>query len=160
MIASPLPPTNQQWQQVSFASTLYLRPILDCLLASIPVENEDDLRLGLQEALVNAAKHGNKLDPYKSIFVHYSTSQSQCWWIITDQGTGFTPPASCQLPPSPQTIPDVDCECGRGLYILHKIFDHVYWNIDGTELRLCKSIDHGASPSISGPSPVLSTLHR
>lgn len=140
MIASSLPPSVHKWQQVSFASTLYLCPILDCLLADVPISDEADLRLGLQEALVNAAKHGNKLDPYKTIFVHFSVSSSNCWWIITDQGSGFTPPDSCHIPPTPQTIPDEACECGRGLYILHKIFDQVYWNEDGTELRLFKSV--------------------
>lgn len=140
MIATALPTSAHRWQQVSFASTLYLCPILDCLLADVPAEDEAELRLGLQEALVNAAKHGNRLDPYKTIFVHFSTNQSQCWWVITDQGTGFIPPDYCQLPPSPQTLPDVGCECGRGLYILHQIFDQVYWNGNGTELRLCKSM--------------------
>ncbi|MFN7514792.1 MAG: anti-sigma regulatory factor, partial [Microcystis sp.] len=47
---------------MSFASTLYLCPILDLLTASIPEELEPEIRLGLQEALVNAAKHGNHLD--------------------------------------------------------------------------------------------------
>ena len=50
---------------MSFASTLYLCPILDLLTASIPEELEPEIRLGLQEALVNAAKHGNHLDPAK-----------------------------------------------------------------------------------------------
>jgi serine/threonine-protein kinase RsbW len=139
VIASALPSTAYRWQQVSFASTLYLHPILDCLLADVPPEDEAQLRLGLQEALVNAAKHGNKLDPYKTIFVHFSMSPTQCWWVITDQGAGFTPPDHCQLPSPPQPIPDVGCECGRGLYILYQVFDQVYWNGDGTELRLCKS---------------------
>ncbi len=149
MIASSLPPDAHQWQQVSFASTLYLCPILDCLLADVPPEDEAELRLGLQEALVNAAKHGNKLDPYKTIFVHFSISHSKCWWIISDQGAGFTPPHHCQTPPPPQVIPDVGCECGRGLYILHQIFDQVYWNQDGTELRLFKAIKSGVGKHLA-----------
>ncbi|WP_299407890.1 anti-sigma regulatory factor [Acaryochloris sp. IP29b_bin.148] len=144
MIAPSLPPKAHRWQQVSFASTLYLCPILDCLLADVPIKDEAALRLGLQEALVNAAKHGNKLDPYKTIFVHFSVSQSQCWWIITDQGAGFTPPDYCQIPPPPQAMPEAGCECGRGLYILHHVFDQVYWNSDGTELRLYKAIKSSA----------------
>lgn len=148
MIASSLPPSARRWQQVSFASTLYLCPILDCLLANVPVDDDAELRLGLQEALVNAAKHGNKLDPYKTIFVHFSISRSQCWWIITDQGVGFNPPDHCQIPPPPQVIPDVGCECGRGLFILHQIFDQVYWNGDGTELRLFKSMKSSVRDSL------------
>ncbi|NJK40480.1 MAG: anti-sigma regulatory factor [Acaryochloridaceae cyanobacterium SU_2_1] len=140
MIASSLPPTVSQWHQVSFASTLYLRPILDCLLVDIPSEAQADLRLGLQEALVNAAKHGNQLDPYKTVFVHFSINQNQCWWIICDQGAGFEPPTSRRVAPLPKKVPEVGCECGRGLYILYQIFDDVHWNSDGTELRLSKSL--------------------
>lgn len=141
MIASSLPPTVSQWRQVSFASTLYLRPILDCLLVDIPREVQADLRLGLQEALVNAAKHGNQLDPRKTVFVHFSTHQSQCWWIISDQGAGFNPPPDCRVLPRPKSLPEVGCECGRGLYILYQVFDDVRWNSDGTELRLSKSFN-------------------
>lgn len=149
MIASSLPPTTHRWQQVSFASTLYLCPILDCLLVGVPLEYEAELRLGLQEALVNAAKHGNQLDPYKTIFVHFSISHSQSWWIITDQGTGFTPPDFCQIPSSPQVMPDAGCECGRGLYILHQIFDQVYWDSSGTELRLYRSMKSSSQKSLA-----------
>jgi len=53
----------KKWESLSFTSTLYLRPILDALLESAPALMREELRLGLQEALVNAAKHGNQLDP-------------------------------------------------------------------------------------------------
>jgi len=152
VIASSLPPSVQKWQQVSFASTLYLCPILNCLLVGVPDENEAELRLGLQEALVNAAKHGNKLDPHKTIVVHFSISPSQCWWIIADQGSGFIPPDFCHIPPSPPLIPSEGCECGRGLYILHKIFDQVYWHSNGTELRLFKSLPSVDSPYLTWPN--------
>jgi serine/threonine-protein kinase RsbW len=148
VIAISSRPVQRNWVTVSFASTLYLCPILDLLLAEIPESWQAELRLGLQEALVNAAKHGNKLDPSKTIVVRFSIIKNQFWWIISDQGSGFRPPCPCPAhllddhhPPIEESILPVDeHECGRGLYILHQIFDRVEWNPEGTELTLCKEI--------------------
>jgi anti-sigma regulatory factor (Ser/Thr protein kinase) len=116
---------------------LYLLPILDLLLAEIPSQWHAELRLGLQEALVNAAKHGNRLDPNKTVLVRFFTSETQCWWVISDQGTGFKAPTCAH---SELDAPCEERDCGRGLYILHQIFDQVKWNSQGTELSLCKRV--------------------
>ena len=139
MIAISLRPTGRKWGTVSFASTLHLRPVLDLLLAEVPVKWQSDLRLGLQEALVNAAKHGNNLDPSKTVLVEFFVLEDQYWWVISDQGSGFAPGCSCTPDVEYQDINDIE-ECGRGLYILHQIFDQVRWNKKGTELRLCKQV--------------------
>jgi len=86
VIAISLPTSKRSWNTMSFASTLYLCPILDLLTASIPEELEPEIRLGLQEALVNAAKHGNHLDPSKTVVVHFSSSKDEYSWVITEQG--------------------------------------------------------------------------
>lgn len=129
------------WEQISFASTLHLGPILSVLLRRIPVRHRHDLHLGLQEALVNAVKHGNCSDPSKLITVRYARSGAHHWWVITDQGCGFgdCPPLSdrhtCQLP-------DSSWESGRGLYILRQVFDQVIWNETGNQLSLCRYLPH------------------
>jgi anti-sigma regulatory factor (Ser/Thr protein kinase) len=134
-------PVGRNWGTISFASTLYLYPILDLLLAEVPYKWQAELRLGLQEALVNAAKHGNNLDPSKTVVVRFSLIDDQYWWIISDQGCGFTPPCERHTEPT-KYLPVDEAENGRGLCILHKIFDHVHWNSQGTELRLGKQISH------------------
>lgn len=137
MIAISLRPVSRRWNTVSFASTLYLPPILDLLLTEVPDHCQAELRLGLQEALVNAAKHGNNLDPSKTVLVRFSVMQNHYWWVISDQGSGFTPPGQ-RYSRLAEAAPDEERECGRGLYILHQVFDQVHWNSQGTELRLCK----------------------
>jgi serine/threonine-protein kinase RsbW len=104
------------------------------------VELQHEVRLGLQEALVNAAKHGNQLDPGKLVSVYYKKQQSHHEWIVVDQGTGFIPPQSCPASDTHDRIPERDCECGRGLFILFQVFDQVRWNSAGTELRLAKRL--------------------
>jgi len=132
-------PVGRSCGTISFASTLYLCPILDLLLAEVPNRWHAELRLGLQEALVNAAKHGNNLDPSKVVIVRFSLADDHYWWAISDEGCGFNPP--CHRHPDPvQHLPPEEAESGRGLCILHEIFDRVQWNAEGTELRLGKQL--------------------
>jgi serine/threonine-protein kinase RsbW len=139
VIAISLRPTGRNWNTVSFASTLYLIPILDLLLTGVHRDWKAEVRLGLQEALVNAAKHGNKLDPRKKVFVKFLVASDEYWWVISDQGCGFKPPQECEIEFNPK-LPADDKDCGRGMYILNEIFDQVHWNSQGTELRLCKQV--------------------
>lgn len=134
-ISWPLNLTN--WKTISFASTLYLCPILDLLLAKIPCELHSEIRLGLQEALVNAAKHGNNLDPSKTIVVKFSVSNGEYSWVISDQGNGFIP--HCECPLEPEKLPPQEAENGRGVCLLHHIFDQVHWNRQGTQVTLCRN---------------------
>lgn len=145
MIATSLRPVGRNWSTLSFASTLYLRPILDLLLAEVPPLWQAELRLGLQEALANAAKHGNKLDPSKQITIRFSIVAHQYWWVITDQGS-----ADYDLPLEElaDQVPCYESECGRGIYILHQIFDQVYWNRSTRQLHLCKQMQRFSNPLI------------
>jgi serine/threonine-protein kinase RsbW len=140
VIAISLRPTGRKCGTVSFASTLHLCPVLDLLMTDVPARWRAEVRLGLQEALVNAAKHGNKLDPNKTVLVEFYILENEYWWVISDQGSGFSPACSCAVDRTDaQDVRQVG-ECGRGLYILHQVFDQVHWNQQGTELRLCKQI--------------------
>lgn len=141
MVALFQPSIQPHWGSLSFVSTLYLCPILDRLMDRVPPRWQAEIRLGLQEALVNAVKHGNHLDPRKVISVRYKTSGGQYWWIIEDQGGGFDFETCCcdrAAAVDAETVAIDDC--GRGLYILNQIFDEVQWARGGRELHLCKRI--------------------
>ena len=136
-----------QWQKVSFSSTLYLYPIVDLLIRRVHRSLHNEIRLGLQEALVNAATHGNALNPSKSITVEYCRSPQGYCWVITDQGSGFINPVNSYQGKDldcpdciSQWFPPDESEDGRGLGILIQVFDQVHWNANGTQLRLSKKI--------------------
>lgn len=158
LVMRKLPP-RLRWRKLSFPSTLYLCPVLDLLVADVPKSCQDEVRLGLQEALVNAAKHGNDLDPKKRVFVWFSQSACGHWWTVADQGGGFEPPCHCHqiaVQENNQVIeaveadedqvdrllPDFDWECGRGLFILHQVFDQVQWSECGRQIRLYKAVSN------------------
>jgi len=146
VIVTPVRPVERKWSNLSFTSTLYLAPVLDLLLDEVPSEWQPELRLGLQEALVNAVKHGNALDPCKQITIKFSIVSQMYWWVITDQG-GDIPCADCAGEDDP--TPCHDLECGRGFYILRKIFDQVHWDSETHRLTLGKRIDQSSKPIIS-----------
>lgn len=136
---------KSQWHRVSFSSTLYLYPIIDLLLNRVHRSLQNEIRLGLQEALVNAVTHGNALNPGKSITVEYKQSAQGYCWVITDQGNGFANPtdvcdqSNLDCPDCiSQWFPPDESENGRGLGILIQVFDQVHWNANGTQLRLSK----------------------
>jgi serine/threonine-protein kinase RsbW len=81
---------NINWSNFEFESSLKLNDFVDQLLE--PIENSEStylIKLGLHEALVNAVKHGNKLDPKKNIRVRRIITPNWCVWQIQDQGNGL-----------------------------------------------------------------------
>lgn len=142
MIAIPIPWNRSKWNTMSFPSTLYLCPVLDLLLVDVPPEWRAELRLGLQEALVNAAKHGNNLDPSKTIIVRFTITTKEYSWVIVDEGAGCPEEQKCldNQENNLKQLPKDECENGRGISILHEIFDCVHWNREGTQLTLSKTL--------------------
>jgi anti-sigma regulatory factor (Ser/Thr protein kinase) len=138
-MATSLYPRQARWRLMSFPSTLHLQPVLELLLQEIPDHGEAEVRLGLQEALVNAAKHGNALDPRCIVEVHYARCGGFHWWVIRDQGHGFQTPPPAELLCT-QQLPEWEMDSGRGLFILQQVFDQVAWNEQGNELTLAKRI--------------------
>ena len=143
MIVKSVRPVGRKWSNLSFTSTLYLSPVLDLLLDGVPSKWHPEIRLGLQEALVNAVKHGNSLDPCKQITIKFSIVSQMYWWVITDQGSDLQPSDYCG---KDEPTPCHDLECGRGFYILRKIFDHVDWDANVHRLTLGKKIDRLSKP--------------
>ena len=88
-------------------------------------------KLGLHEALVNAVKHGNKLDSSKIIKVRRFVTPNWLIWQIQDQGKGL------KIDKRKFNLPNnVDSVNGRGLFIIHECFDDVRWSPRGNRVQL------------------------
>ena len=120
------------WSNYEFQSSLQLSEFVDQLLE--PVNQSQScylIKLGLHEALVNAVKHGNKLDPQKSIRVRPIITPNWSVWQIQDQGNGLEiKKRNYKLPKKINSIN------GRGLYIIHECFDDIRWSNKGNRLQL------------------------
>ena len=117
-------------------SSLQLKEFVDLLLEPLNEYKELYLiQLGLHEALVNAVKHGNKLDPNKFIIVKRIITPNWCVWQIQDQGVGL------DLHKRVFKLPKkIDSVSGRGLFIIHECFDDVRWSPKGNRLQLALKI--------------------
>lgn len=115
-----------------YKSTLQLSEFIDLLLEPIECNSHFYLtRLGLHEALVNAVKHGNNLDPEKYIRVRRFITPNWCIWQIQDEGSGLDNKKRIFNLPN-----RVDSVNGRGLFIIHECFDDVRWSPRGNRLQL------------------------
>ena len=120
------------WAIYEFESSLQLNEFVDKLLEPNKSSQSSYLiKLGLHEALVNAVKHGNKLDPSKSIRVRRIITPNWCVWQIQDQGSGLErKKRNYKLPKRINSI------SGRGLYIINECFDDIRWSSKGNRLQL------------------------
>ena len=113
-------------------SSLQLTDFVDELLEPLKKRrNFYIVKLGLHEALVNAVKHGNNLDPDKSIKVKRIITPNWCVWQIQDQGNGLE--QKKRIFHLPKRVDSIN---GRGLYIIHECFDDVRWSPKGNRLQL------------------------
>jgi serine/threonine-protein kinase RsbW len=59
--------------------------------AGYPLEDRRGMQLALEEALVNAVKHGNKGDPSRRVRVQVRLGPARVLAEVEDEGEGFDP---------------------------------------------------------------------
>jgi serine/threonine-protein kinase RsbW len=92
------------------------------------------IRLALEEALVNAIKHGNQMDPGKRVFVCYQVSPDRFDVRITDEGPGFNP----EDVPDPTEPENIEKPCGRGLLLIRGFMTSVQYHGRGNIVTMSK----------------------
>jgi serine/threonine-protein kinase RsbW len=99
--------------------------------------NQEDIfavHLALEEAFLNAIKHGNKMDRRKEIKVDYSISTEKIEISMTDEGNGFDPNAV----PDPRRGENLYKTEGRGLFLMRAYMDIVEYNKSGNRVRMVR----------------------
>jgi serine/threonine-protein kinase RsbW len=92
------------------------------------------VRLALEEALVNASKHGHQGDWSRPITVHYHVGVNGVLAEIEDQGPGFDP---TQIP-DPLAPENLERPSGRGLLLMRTYMTGICHNEQGNRVCLCK----------------------
>lgn len=93
------------------------------------------VRLALDEALVNAVKHGNKNDPDKIVQVEFNIDADRMVIQIEDQGPGFVPEAL----PDPTAEENLSRPNGRGVMLMRAYMTQVDFNETGNRVILTKT---------------------
>ena len=92
------------------------------------------VRLALEEAVVNAIRHGHRGDTSKRVDVRFQISDEQLLIEINDQGPGFDPDGL----PDPLAPENLERPGGRGVFLIRQYMTWVQYNKTGNSVTLCK----------------------
>ena len=88
------------------------------------------MRLVGSEAITNAIKHGNELDPEKKVGFGVGISNGFVEMRVSDEGPGFV----IEEIPDPLASENLLAEGGRGVYFIFEFSDEVVFEDDGAVL--------------------------
>jgi serine/threonine-protein kinase RsbW len=96
--------------------------------------DSSNLFIALDEAFVNAVKHGNRSDPHKLVRITADLSSKEARFTIEDEGEGFDVKAI----PDPLDPSNLFKTSGRGVLLIYNIMDEVAYNERGNSLTMVK----------------------
>lgn len=99
--------------------------------------SEDDIfavHLAMEEAFINAVRHGNKMDPQKEVKIDYFVDEGRVEISMTDEGQGFDP----DVVPDPRCGENLYKTGGRGLLLIRSYMDVVEFNNRGNCVHLVR----------------------
>lgn len=97
------------------------------------------MRLCMDEALVNAVKHGNKHDESKCVQVTLYVDHHRWGLRVEDEGCGFAPADV----PDPEDDESLMLERGRGVLLMSEYMDEVTYYHGGRCLLMVKQVKKG-----------------
>lgn len=106
-------------------------------------EDNFGIHLSVEEALMNAIKHGNQRDPEKFVFVEYRLSETLLFVQVEDQGEGFNP----EDVPDPTLDENLELPSGRGLMLMRTFMSRVDYNDKGNRVTMEKRKSAGEAPA-------------
>ncbi len=97
------------------------------------------IKLALEEALINAIKHGNQMDRSKKVRVLYRCTPGFFEVRVFDEGSGFDPGDV----PDPTAVENLERPCGRGLMLMRHYMTEVVYNSSGNCVAMSKVLRNG-----------------
>jgi anti-sigma regulatory factor (Ser/Thr protein kinase) len=86
----------------------------------LSLKDEPCARLCLEEALVNAIRHGNKCDEQSNVRLELAEAADTCTIRVYDEGEGFMP--------DKVELPGGDQLGGRGICLMRHYMDNVHYD--------------------------------
>ncbi len=100
---------------------------------------KSNLFVALDEAFVNAVKHGNKFDKHKMVRISVEITPKRASFTIEDEGEGF----DVSTIPDPTDPENLLKTSGRGVMFIYNIMDEVSYNQRGNRLTMVKLSEEG-----------------
>jgi len=102
-------------------------------------EDAFHVRLSLEEALVNAIRHGNKLNPDLSVELTIEAKDNYLTIKVKDQGEGF----DFSKIPDPTKSTNLHKPSGRGIFLIKNLMDDVDIFDSGRGIKMTKFLKKG-----------------
>jgi serine/threonine-protein kinase RsbW len=133
-------------EQVIPSETGAGKRVLDDLLGQLEAHQWGEydihgIHLALEEALVNAIRHGNRSDVSKNVHVACKLSPDQLWVQIRDEGAGFKP----EEVPDCTDLENLEIPSGRGIMLMRAFMSRVEYNDLGNCVVMEKQRASGAA---------------
>ena len=114
-----------------------VRVVQDRIMAEVErcgfdAQGQFAIKLALEEGLINAIKHGNKLDPAKRVHVEWSCTPAELDVQIEDEGAGFERVDV----PDPTLEENIEKCSGRGILLIEAYMTSVGWSHGGRRMRM------------------------
>lgn len=103
------------------------------------------VHLALEEAFINAIKHGNGMNPDKEVKIDYSVGSDKVEIFMTDEGDGFDPNSI----PDPRSGENLYKTEGRGLLLINSYMDVVEFNEQGNRVHMVR---YKEKPTLAAPA--------
>lgn len=100
--------------------------------------DSSNLFIALDEAFVNAVKHGNEGDPRKLVRITADLSAKEARFTVEDEGSGF----NVKDIPDPLDPANLFKTSGRGVLLIYNIMDVVEYNERGNRLTMVKRAEN------------------
>jgi serine/threonine-protein kinase RsbW len=107
-----------------------------------------NLFVALDEAFVNAVKHGNKNDLTKLVKITAELSPAEAAFTVEDEGEGF----DIQEIPNPCDPENLFRTSGRGVLLIYNIMDEVEYNAQGNRVKMIKRPDAAVEAQLVDPN--------
>jgi serine/threonine-protein kinase RsbW len=116
-----------------------VQPLLEGLTVAMSRRNFSPgdmfgVKLSVDEALVNALKHGNSYNPERAVRVRYHVGDDEVIVEVEDEGPGFDPDDVAD-PLDPENL---ERPCGRGLFLMRRYMSWVRYEGRGNRVVLGK----------------------
>lgn len=127
------------------SDTAAAREILEELMEQLtqtgwPEDDRFGIHLAVEEALMNAIKHGNQRDPEKSVHLRCNVAKQFVRISIEDEGEGFDP----SQVPDPTLDENLELPTGRGLMLMRSFMSSVKYNELGNCVLMEKTLNDSA----------------
>src|SRR5262245_32071495 len=137
------------WTQAHLSSRADAAQVIEPVLAAmhhLDYSSKDILamHITLEEAIVNALRHGNHDDPSKQVVVRYQVTWDCALAEVEDQGHGFDPRGV----PDPLALVNMERPSGRGLLLMRSLMTWVRFNACGNRVSFCRLRGQAAQDSL------------